>query len=597
MRLLNCETFKLEFFPDRPYPQYAILSHTWGPTSTEVTFRELEDGTASQKNEGFQKIVYACKQAKADNIQYVWVDTCCIDKQSSAELSESINSMFSWYKEATVCYAYLVDVPPGEDPTTSEKFARSRWFTRGWTLQELIAPKSVIFYSRNWVEVGTRAAFANVISNITRIDEGILTGMQTLKHVSVAKRMSWASDRQTTRREDIAYCLMGLFDINMAMLYGEGGEKAFRRLQEEIMKDSDDETLFAWTNTREAQSELQGLLAKSPVDFRNSGHYIPDCDRSDRVPYSITSQGLCITLGLTLLEGDVWICALKCPVPPKYEESLAIYLKKLDTEGQQYARINADRLCKILHRGPMQTVYIRQYPLIPGFDDVYVHHAFQLRNAYILVEGSTTQYTISEREYQVTGTAAHPLSKAVRLLPTSAPNWLPPECKKTFEISRGLTQLAGTLEMMRPDGTSVIIILGSKPGFGVAVDVVELDGIAERTSQTEKNVSLYSNVEANRLLEEYFRSLEHCFDPQPPGTWIDLGKDRFRINIQARKYAGIRYYMVDIFIEETPIVTMAELRSLPVVGGLVASLPTSEQDIDLARARKKWKNLFKSGKP
>ncbi|KAF1849020.1 HET-domain-containing protein, partial [Cucurbitaria berberidis CBS 394.84] len=305
MRLLNRKTGKLEYFPDRPYPRYAILSHTWGPTGTEITFRDMEEGRESSKQESYEKLKNTCAQAEADDIDYVWIDNFCIDKESSAELSESINSMFIWYQEAETCYAFMADVPTGEDPQTSKLFARSKWFKRGWTLQELIAPKTVIFYSQGWAQLGTRSVLAGVISNITRIDEGILTGLRDLRYVSVAKRMSWASTRVTTRQEDIAYCLMGLFNVNMAMLYGEGGERAFRRLQEEIMKDSDDETLFAWTSTEEPQPELQGLLAKSPKDFRNSSGYIPDYDRGARVPHSTTSRGLCITLGMQRLHGDV----------------------------------------------------------------------------------------------------------------------------------------------------------------------------------------------------------------------------------------------------------------------------------------------------
>ncbi|OCL11576.1 HET-domain-containing protein, partial [Glonium stellatum] len=339
MRLLNSSTSQLEFFPDKDIPEYAILSHTWGKAGEEVTFEDLRGGEPHRKEKGYEKLKYSCKQAAAEQIGYVWIDTCCINKESSAELSESINSMFLWYQKAKICYAYLTDVPTGIDPHNSSEFNNSNWFTRGWTLQELIAPSNLAFYSKDWVEIGSKSDLASTISRITRIDEGILTGLQDLKSTSVAKRMSWASDRKTTRLEDMAYCLMGLFNVNMAMLYGEGEEKSFRRLQEEIMKDSDDETLFAWTNTRESQPSQQGLLAKSPADFRKSGHYIPYCDWEPRTPYSITSRGLCITLSLHLLEGDTWIGTLECPVPPEYDEFLGIYLKRLSKEDQQYARV------------------------------------------------------------------------------------------------------------------------------------------------------------------------------------------------------------------------------------------------------------------
>lgn len=468
------------------------------------------------------------------------------------------------------------------------------------TLQELIAPKSVIFYSKGWVELGRRSELASVISRITRIDEGILTRMQDLKYVSVSKRMSWASDRQTGRPEDIAYCLMGIFDVNMAMLYGEGGEKAFRRLQEEIMKDSDDETLFAWSNTRHAQPELQGLLATSPADFRNSSHYIPDYDRGAGAPNSITSKGLCINLGLQLLEDDIWIGALECPVPPMYEESLAIYLKRLDKQGQQYARVKADRLCKIPQKGPVQTIYVRQHPLIPGFDDVLLHHVFQLRKAQICEKGSAAFRSLAEQGYYLVETAAPSLGKEIEPLPTSAPNWIPTSCKKTFQIPRGAMRLASALMFKRSDGTDVIVMLGSKPGFGIAVDVVPYEDIAKRKSRKTKTLSLILDDHAEGLLDLNFQELEDSFNPQSPGEWFHLGPDSFRIDIQPRTRAGMRYYMVDIWIERTPTLTPEDLLSLPVVGGFVAGLPSLDPEIVSARSGKpsdgkgrRWKNPFK----
>jgi hypothetical protein len=177
-----------------------------------------------------------------------WIDSCCIDKTSSAELSEAINSMFRWYQNAQVCYAYLSDVPAIEDLDHYRKdseFRRSKWFTRGWTLQELLAPEIVVFYNHDWVEIGTKALMSGVIRSITNIDRGFLMGESEIKPACVAQKMSWASRRKTTRLEDTAYCLMGLFDVNMPLLYGEG-EKAFYRLQLEIIKNSSDESIFAW---------------------------------------------------------------------------------------------------------------------------------------------------------------------------------------------------------------------------------------------------------------------------------------------------------------------------------------------------------------
>jgi hypothetical protein len=190
----------------------------------------MQSGEGNKKA-GYSKIRGCCKAAAADGFEYVWIDTCCIDKTSSSELSEAINSMYKWYQEAEVCYVYLADVFP--DISTSS-FAKSRWFTRGWTLQELIAPSSVIFFDAHWRDIGTKASLVKPIAEITGIHIDALSNGR-VSRFSVAQRMSWASRRETTREEDIAYCLLGIFSINMPLLYGEG-QKAFLRLQEEIMK-------------------------------------------------------------------------------------------------------------------------------------------------------------------------------------------------------------------------------------------------------------------------------------------------------------------------------------------------------------------------
>jgi hypothetical protein len=246
MRLLNTTTFKLEeFWDSNDTPDYAILSHTW--EKEEVSFQVIANLDSASQLLGFKKIQDSCRQANEDRLDWVWIDTCCIDKSSSAELSETINSMFRWYKNSKICYAYLSDVPSNEDPEVPESsFSKSRWFTRGWTLQELIAPCEVEFFSKDWVRIGCQRSPCLQISNITRIDVGILTGKEQFDRKSIAQRMSWASQRCTTRSEDMAYCLIWLFDVNMPLLYGEGPE-AFLRLQEEILKRSNDQSLFAWT--------------------------------------------------------------------------------------------------------------------------------------------------------------------------------------------------------------------------------------------------------------------------------------------------------------------------------------------------------------
>jgi hypothetical protein len=224
---------------------------------------------------------------------------CCIDKTSSAELSEAINSMFRWYQNAAVCYAFLSDVPSCMDASAVElNFAKARWFTRGWTLQELIAPENLIFFSMDWHPLGTKSQIHNILSSITGIEKKFLYS-KNLELASIAKKMSWAASRRTSRIEDIAYSLLGIFDVNMPLIYGEG-KKAFKRLQEEILKTrTDDHSLFAWGTVVSTPSmkipdlklymerepiersqnflrqPLLGLLAESPRDFSSSGGFVP----------------------------------------------------------------------------------------------------------------------------------------------------------------------------------------------------------------------------------------------------------------------------------------------------------------------------------
>lgn len=236
MRLINAHTLELEEFFGRDAPAYSILSHVWG--ADEISYQDWQTNYAAARHKngnGFRKIRLACEQSLADGLDYLWVDTNCIDKRSSAELSEAINSMYLWYAEATVCYAYLADV---HDEKDQRAFEESKWFRRGWTLQELLAPEDVRFFTADWTPICTKLESYEVISRITGIAEPYLVG-KSFSSAPVGERMSWAANRTTTRREDIAYCLLGLFSIHMPILYGER-ERAFLRLQEEIIKTSTD---------------------------------------------------------------------------------------------------------------------------------------------------------------------------------------------------------------------------------------------------------------------------------------------------------------------------------------------------------------------
>ncbi|KAI6161025.1 heterokaryon incompatibility protein-domain-containing protein [Pisolithus thermaeus] len=268
---------------DEDTTRYAILSHRWG---VEVTYEEMIGLMKMERRKrdevrqryGYQKIIKTCELAMKDGYEWVWIDTCCIDKRSSSELSEAINSMYRWYQNAQICYAYLNDVDSSVFPTEQNaKFSKSNgwpeWFVRGWTLQELIAPKRIEFFNQDWAPIGNKRYLAPMLGVITRIPREVLMGGLAAKRVSVAQVMSWAAGRKTTRVEDRAYSLMGLFGVNMPMLYGEG-KKAFRRLQLEIIRESSDHSIFAWSS-----SQPGGALAESPGDFwycRNMRKLEPD---------------------------------------------------------------------------------------------------------------------------------------------------------------------------------------------------------------------------------------------------------------------------------------------------------------------------------
>lgn len=337
MWLINADTGRLEQFnDDRILPPFATLSHTWGNKKEEVTMQEylsLENtpNPELEQRPGYLKIVATRRQAlqerdflverakkdyerlkpecraairlrqlkqhdeaarlgnpKLANPVYVWVDTVCIDKTSSAELYEALNSMFRWYRKAQMCFAYLEDFDASTTVHFEHRLRQVRWFKRGWTLQELIAPRTMDFFDKYWLcEVGPGAfgdkySLAPKLARITRIDEAVLTGQRRLGSVSIAKRMSWAANRKTTKEEDIAYCLLGLFDLTMDLRYGEGA-KAFVRLQEEIARTHDDQSLFAWEPDNLIASRLINQPAIRPeeglsVFASHPRHYLSTAD-------------------------------------------------------------------------------------------------------------------------------------------------------------------------------------------------------------------------------------------------------------------------------------------------------------------------------
>jgi hypothetical protein len=244
MRLLQRlpgDIFELTSIDDEHPPPYAILSHTW-TEGQEVTYNELLAGVGKKKT-GYAKLRFCGEQAAKDGLQYFWVDTCCIDKSASNELSTVINCMFRWYQRAAKCYVYLSDVSVPEEVanaqtfpiTWAEAFRRSRWFTRGWTLQELLAPPCVEFFSKEGKRLGDRISLEREIHQVTTIPVEVLRGQNAAEY-SIKERMRWAALRTTTIKEDKVYCLLGIFGVFLPLIYGEGEEYATQRLEDEIAR-------------------------------------------------------------------------------------------------------------------------------------------------------------------------------------------------------------------------------------------------------------------------------------------------------------------------------------------------------------------------
>ncbi|KAK1519196.1 hypothetical protein CPAR01_15634 [Colletotrichum paranaense] len=303
MRLLSTKTTKLEVFHLENAPPYAVLSHLW--EHDEVLFQDMGDLSRAARRGGFLKIQLACAAAERQGLGHIWIDTCCVDKDSEAERNEAVEFSFRIFKSAAVCIAYLSDVrsesamlaeytsvaDPFLDNNLEGKFRhtfkRSRWFTRSWTLPELVAPPGLLFYSHGWELIGTRSQLREHLFDITGVDTFVLQGGDLAK-VSVARKMFWATSRNAYRLEDIAYSLAGLFGVEMIPIYGEGNVRAFLRLQEHIAKTVPDPTLFAWREDWVRKTSrwnnfpdlvdspnLWAYFATSPGAFSHCGRMFP----------------------------------------------------------------------------------------------------------------------------------------------------------------------------------------------------------------------------------------------------------------------------------------------------------------------------------
>ncbi|KAF2663889.1 HET-domain-containing protein [Microthyrium microscopicum] len=348
MRLLNTTTYELqESRQGTTRPPYAILSHRWYPQ--EITYATLNssglqnDDIASPQ---LEKIRGTCRIARAENLEWVWIDSSNINKNSSEELNRSINSMFRWYQEAAICYTYLTDVvKSGQQPYTSQQhdpekaskqqssvFKRhdsnetSEWFERGWTLQELLAPRQMRFYDTNWTFMGTRSQLAPEIERITGIEAKFLDGSEAFRSASIAARLSWQARRKTTEEEDMAYSLLGIFDVDLVPTYGEG-RKAFFKLQQKLLQNYRDESLFAWTapkgrlpkHDRNWGPDQWGLLAPSIICFQNCGKFVISGKSKERPAGGITptAEGVKFPMPASELESwRTWMGMLSVFAPP-----------------------------------------------------------------------------------------------------------------------------------------------------------------------------------------------------------------------------------------------------------------------------------------
>jgi hypothetical protein len=415
MRLLNARTYEFHDVLGAIKPDYAILSHTW--EDGEVLFEDMRDTSRVdwRAKKGYFKIRKTCEQALKDGCDFVWIDTCNINKDSSTELSEAINSMFRWYRDAVICYAYISDVKAGDGRSLSG----CRWLTRGWTLQEMIAPDRVHFYDKNWIYFGSRISLAAQISESSGLHTSVLlrrhkgqisfqiptegghlvmklTGQlndtslskrtiteseckcctsteeddvrSMLDGFSVAQKMKWASRRTTTREEDIAYCLMGLFDVNMPLLYGEG-KKAFYRLQKAILGISSDHSILAFRSDL-SEDLLPGespLLAPHPVFFRDEIQNMHMPARGTHT--SLSGTTLSIEMPICPLEGDgivrdEYLGILDCSIDGDPSIRPAILLSPVHKKKLIFRRSSGDvSLFRLSPRLPLEADLITDYKL------------------------------------------------------------------------------------------------------------------------------------------------------------------------------------------------------------------------------------------
>ncbi|KAI0369630.1 hypothetical protein BV20DRAFT_342240 [Pilatotrama ljubarskyi] len=394
MRLLHTKTGRFHVVDDPRTIRYAILSHVWArkgechyPEPTFQDIRHIQDTHDTQNSADTssilplfpEKIRRFCEVAAEHNYDYGWADMCCIDKTSSSELSEAINSMYDWYRYAGMCYVFLHDVPPAtaaELEARGSAFRHSRWHRRGWTLQELLAPSVVVFLSSEWSIIGTKRTLADLIQAITRIDRNVLTFRRPLEEFSVACRMSWAASRETSREEDEAYALMGIFGVNMPTTYGEG-RYAFIRLQEEIMKHISDQTIFAWGPVLpEHNFSFHHPLTYRPASDRLTEYFSVSTSSPDQFLLASSPKDFRYSSGLVSIPWDEFMRLLRAPseTRPTYATTsygVRAHLPLLGVRARD-SHTNAPTCIALLAckdaAGNMMTLLLRSQPQRPDED-------------------------------------------------------------------------------------------------------------------------------------------------------------------------------------------------------------------------------------
>ena len=444
---------------------YAILSHRW--TEQEVNYDEMNDLAKMNNGDineicgrnGYQKILDSCKRAKRDKCEWLWIDTCCIDKRSSAELSEAINSMYRWYENSRVCYAYLHDVADESFPAARDEqtYLHSNgwpeWFSRGWTLQEMLAPSNVQFFNKNWQFIGAKKTLASHLTNITRVPKHILTDGVRSAPPCVAQIISWAADRKTTRVEDRAYSLLGLLDVNMPMLYGEG-KKAFHRLQLEIIRMSDDQSIFAWDYQRET-GRTCSILADDPSCFKDCSEMVRidlvDFMKEHKVTktqlsidgvhdedqlgvFPVTNRGIQIWLFLRCLDDSDSVFEARLPCRPRAQSQDPVTIKLASWKHNYYRHFTS--LQSSNNPSRFKRVYLRyqdmlHYPTFEIDDSTVTENGFEYCGTYpSKLAGKTLILTDTDPLYVEVYSDQATLCLAVGYGRISGQHWIHMVCHK-----------------------------------------------------------------------------------------------------------------------------------------------------------------------